>query len=178
MQTPCIVFSWSALRVPDLVRLQNIFPEMLSRRLFACSLQKLPPSTRWLDWTAHGGRQYMTGYSVKRINRAQCSSQSIGVNCQSKGPSLFHDDVDDHETSSSNRPQDRPQQHAATAPTATAAMASKLTPFLMRTAVRPACRVSRPQQTRAFSVAAQRRSDTLMVVRISITFAPPFSIHS
>ncbi|KAK0752326.1 thioredoxin-like [2Fe-2S] ferredoxin-domain-containing protein [Schizothecium vesticola] len=44
-------------------------------------------------------------------------------------------------------------------------MASKLTP-LLRTAVRSACRASRPQQPqfRALSLSAQRRSDTLMVV--------------
>ncbi|KAK0614202.1 thioredoxin-like [2Fe-2S] ferredoxin-domain-containing protein [Immersiella caudata] len=45
-------------------------------------------------------------------------------------------------------------------------MASKLTPFLMRTAIRSACRASRPQApNRAFSLFAQRRSDTLMVHR-------------
>ncbi|KAK1831592.1 thioredoxin-like [2Fe-2S] ferredoxin-domain-containing protein [Podospora conica] len=45
-------------------------------------------------------------------------------------------------------------------------MASKLTP-LLRTAVRSACRASRPQQPqlRALSLSAQRRSDTLMVHR-------------
>ncbi|KAK3377838.1 thioredoxin-like [2Fe-2S] ferredoxin-domain-containing protein [Podospora didyma] len=44
-------------------------------------------------------------------------------------------------------------------------MASKFTPLFLRTAVRSACRVSRPQQTRAFSLSAQRPSDTLMVHR-------------
>ncbi|KAK0638773.1 thioredoxin-like [2Fe-2S] ferredoxin-domain-containing protein [Cercophora newfieldiana] len=45
-------------------------------------------------------------------------------------------------------------------------MASKLTPFLMRTAVQSACRTSRPApSTRAFSLSARRRSDTLMVHR-------------
>ncbi|KAK0720551.1 thioredoxin-like [2Fe-2S] ferredoxin-domain-containing protein [Lasiosphaeris hirsuta] len=43
-------------------------------------------------------------------------------------------------------------------------MASKLTSLFMRAAVRSVGRVSRPQH-RAFSVAAQRRSDTLMVHR-------------
>ncbi|KAJ4306209.1 NADH:ubiquinone oxidoreductase 24 [Collariella sp. IMI 366227] len=46
-------------------------------------------------------------------------------------------------------------------------MASKLTPFLMRTAVRSASRAARPAvpQTRAFSLSARRTSDTLMVHR-------------
>ncbi|KAK5658549.1 hypothetical protein OQA88_1941 [Cercophora sp. LCS_1] len=47
-------------------------------------------------------------------------------------------------------------------------VASKLTPFLLRTAVWSASRVSRQsaqQKTRAFSLAAPRRSDTLMVHR-------------
>ncbi|EON99294.1 putative nadh-ubiquinone oxidoreductase 24 kda subunit protein [Phaeoacremonium minimum UCRPA7] len=43
-------------------------------------------------------------------------------------------------------------------------MASKLTPFLFRTAVRSACRASRPQ-IRALSVSARRPSDTLAVHR-------------
>ncbi|KAK4156285.1 thioredoxin-like [2Fe-2S] ferredoxin-domain-containing protein [Chaetomidium leptoderma] len=46
-------------------------------------------------------------------------------------------------------------------------MASKLTLFLMRTAVRSASRAARPfvRQTRAFSLTARRPSDTLMVHR-------------
>ncbi len=50
-----------------------------------------------------------------------------------------------------------------------AAMASKLTPFLMRTAVRSAGRAARPlaAQARTISVSASQRSDTLMVVSAS-----------
>ncbi|KAK4138095.1 hypothetical protein BT67DRAFT_432205 [Trichocladium antarcticum] len=46
-------------------------------------------------------------------------------------------------------------------------MASKLTPFLMRTVARSGCRAARPlvPQTRAFSFAARKQSDTLMVHR-------------
>ncbi|KAB5554710.1 thioredoxin-like [2Fe-2S] ferredoxin-domain-containing protein [Coniochaeta sp. 2T2.1] len=47
-------------------------------------------------------------------------------------------------------------------------MASKLSPFLMRTAVRSAARVARPQQAsqhRAFSFTSRRPSDTLMIHR-------------
>lgn len=45
-------------------------------------------------------------------------------------------------------------------------MASKITPYLMRSAVRAASRATRPHiQTRAISYTAPRRSDTLMVVR-------------
>ncbi|GAB1313979.1 NADH:ubiquinone oxidoreductase 24 [Madurella fahalii] len=46
-------------------------------------------------------------------------------------------------------------------------MASKLTPFLMRTAIRSTSRASRPliPQTRAFSISARKQSDTLMVHR-------------
>ncbi|CAM1500799.1 Fc.00g099610.m01.CDS01 [Cosmosporella sp. VM-42] len=43
-------------------------------------------------------------------------------------------------------------------------MASKLTPFLFRSAIRSASRTARPQ-TRAFSLTARRPSDTLMVHR-------------
>ena len=48
----------------------------------------------------------------------------------------------------------------------TSNMASKLTPFLFRAAVRPAARTTR-QQCRALSITACRRSDTLQVVRPS-----------
>lgn len=47
-----------------------------------------------------------------------------------------------------------------------ATMASKLTPFLMRTAARTASRAARPlvPQTRAFSISTRKQSDSLMVV--------------
>jgi NADH dehydrogenase (ubiquinone) flavoprotein 2 len=43
-------------------------------------------------------------------------------------------------------------------------MASKFTP-LIRSVIRPACRVARPQSRAAFSLTASRQSDTLMVHR-------------
>jgi hypothetical protein len=51
-----------------------------------------------------------------------------------------------------------------------AAMASKLTPFLMRTAARAASRAARPlvPQTRAFSLSARKQSDSLMVVSVGV----------
>lgn len=45
-------------------------------------------------------------------------------------------------------------------------MASKITPFLLRSGVRCAARVARPQ-ARAFSITASRPSDTLQVVKSS-----------
>ncbi|KAL2209675.1 hypothetical protein CC79DRAFT_1270215 [Sarocladium strictum] len=58
-------------------------------------------------------------------------------------------------------------------------MASKITPFLFRSAVRSAARVARPQQTRAFSGTTCRFSDTLQVHRNSADNNPdiPFKFN-
>ncbi|POR34675.1 Uncharacterized protein TPAR_05131 [Tolypocladium paradoxum] len=58
-------------------------------------------------------------------------------------------------------------------------MASKLTPFLLRSGVRTASRIARPQ-TRAFSITARRPSDTLQVHRNTADNNPdlPFKFNA
>lgn len=52
-------------------------------------------------------------------------------------------------------------------------MASRLSPMLLRSTVRSACRAPRPQmQLRSLSATASRASDTLMVVRLRLCGGP------